>query len=81
MEAYYNVARKRFVDNIWHQAVDHVLLPGPASPLGLLPEQRVIGLDGDKLEIVGGEPRGVAERREALRKRMRDLKEAMDVLR
>ncbi|KAK0714521.1 interferon-induced GTP-binding protein mx2 [Lasiosphaeris hirsuta] len=81
LEAYYNVARKRFVDNVWHQAVDHVLLSGPTSPLGLFSEQWVIQLDRKKLEMVAGEPLGVTERREALSKRMLDLKEAMNVLR
>jgi len=81
LEAYYNVARKRFVDNVWHQAVDHVLLSGPTSPLGLFSEQWVIQLDKEKLEMVAGEPLGVTERREALSKRMLDLKEAMNVLR
>ena len=80
LEAYYDVARKRFVDNIWHQAVDHVLLSGPTSPLGLFSEQWVIGLSTEKLEAVAGEPRGITERREALKKRIQNLKEAVDVL-
>jgi hypothetical protein len=39
LQAYYKVARKRFVDNIYHQAVDHCLLSGPSSPMILFCEQ------------------------------------------
>lgn len=31
--SYYKVARKRFADNVYHQAVDHTLLTGEESPL------------------------------------------------
>ncbi|KAK3936789.1 P-loop containing nucleoside triphosphate hydrolase protein [Diplogelasinospora grovesii] len=81
LSVYYDLARDRFIDNIWHQAVDHVLLSGPTSPLGLFSEQWVIGLSTEKLDAVAGEPRGVTDRRDALQKKIRDLKEAMDVLR
>lgn len=33
LEAYYKVAYKRFVDNIFSQAVNYKLLSGPESPL------------------------------------------------
>ncbi|KAK0616798.1 dynamin family protein [Immersiella caudata] len=81
LAAYYNVARKRFVDNIWHQAVDHTLLSGPTSPLGLLSEQWVMTLDNGQLEIIAGELPSVIKTREALGKRILDLKEAMAILR
>ena len=81
LESYYNVACKRFVDNVWHQVVDHVLMSGPTSPLRLFSEQWAFNLDSMKMELEAGESRGVSERREALRKRIRDLKEPMDVLR
>ena len=70
LEAYYNVACKRFVDNVWHQAVDHVLLSGFTSLLGPFSEQWVISLDTEKLKAVAGEPHGVTEKREALRRRL-----------
>ncbi|RYO90908.1 hypothetical protein DL766_001482 [Monosporascus sp. MC13-8B] len=39
LEAYYRVAYKRFVDNVFSQAVDYKLLSGPESPLRLFSEQ------------------------------------------
>ncbi|KAF5230831.1 hypothetical protein FANTH_13682 [Fusarium anthophilum] len=39
LQAYYKVARKRFVNNIYHQAVNHCLLSGLSSPLILFSEQ------------------------------------------
>jgi hypothetical protein len=34
LEAYYRVAYKRFVDNVFSQAVDYKLLSGPRAPFG-----------------------------------------------
>ncbi|KAG9375883.1 hypothetical protein A1F94_013627 [Pyrenophora tritici-repentis] len=43
--SYYRVARKRFVDNVYQQAVDHCLLTGTRSPLAVLTQEWVIELD------------------------------------
>lgn len=42
--SYYKVARKRFVDNVYHQAIDHYLLIGPMSPLVVFNQEWVIKL-------------------------------------
>ncbi|KAK5656463.1 hypothetical protein OQA88_4846 [Cercophora sp. LCS_1] len=80
LEAYYTVARKRFVDNVWHQAVDHLLLTSQDSPLALFSESWVVSLDAETLKAVAGESSGVTGRRAALEKRKNDLKEAIKVL-
>lgn len=52
LESYYKVARKRFVDNVYHQAVDHCLLSGPESPLVLFSERWVLDLDTEMLAAI-----------------------------
>ncbi|ROT42142.1 interferon-induced GTP-binding protein mx2 [Sodiomyces alkalinus F11] len=81
LEAYYKVAYKRFVDNVFSQAVDYKLLSGPESPLRLFSEQWVLGLDAEKLRAVAGESRRTRERRERLKKEIEELEVAMQILR
>ena len=81
LEAYYKVARKRFVDNIYHQAVDHCLLSGPKSPLVLFSEQWVLELDTEKLASIAGESHQTRDLRKRLRKTIQDLEGAIEILR
>ncbi|KAF4448716.1 hypothetical protein F53441_7925 [Fusarium austroafricanum] len=80
LQAYYKVARKRFVDNVYHQAVDHGLLSGPSNPLGLSCEQWVLQLEAEKLRTIAGDSRITQERRICLEKSLEDLEEAMKIL-
>ncbi|KAH8661179.1 hypothetical protein BGZ61DRAFT_539849 [Ilyonectria robusta] len=80
LHAYYKVACKRFIDNVYHQAVDHCLLSGPMSPLALFPEQWVLQLDIDKLTAIAGEARITRDNRERLEKTIQDLEEAVKIL-
>jgi len=80
LEAYYKIARERFVDNIYQQAVDHCLLSGPGSPLRLFSEHWVLQLDNNKLAAIAGESRSIRDRREKLKKKVHDLEVAMDIL-
>ncbi|KAK3313395.1 putative dynamin [Apodospora peruviana] len=80
LDAYYKVASKRFVDNVFRQAVDHCLLSGPTSPLLAFTEQWVIDLTAERLAAIAGEPRLVKENRDRLDKRIMDLKAAMKIL-
>ncbi|CVL07115.1 related to RBTMx2 protein [Fusarium mangiferae] len=80
LEAYYKVARKRFVDNIYHQAVDHCLLSGPSSPLILFCEQWVLDLTDEKLQLIASESRATQERRQMLQTALQDLAEAIVIL-
>ncbi|KAK1993876.1 hypothetical protein LX36DRAFT_684021 [Colletotrichum falcatum] len=81
LEAYYKVAHKRFVDNVFSQAVDYKLLSGPESPLQLFSDQWVLSLDPEKLLVLVGESRRTRERRERLKKEIQDLEVAMEILR
>jgi dynamin family protein len=80
LDAYYKVAYKRFVDNVFKQAVDFKLLSGPDSPLGLFCEQWVLGLDAAQLLAVAGESRRNRIIRERLKKEIEDLEIAMEIL-
>ncbi|KAG4257564.1 hypothetical protein FPRO03_13870 [Fusarium proliferatum] len=80
LQAYYKVARKRFVDNIYHQAVDHCLLSGPSSPLILFCEQWVLDLTDEKLQLIASESRATQERRQILQTALQDLAEAIEIL-
>ncbi|EFQ35511.1 dynamin family protein [Colletotrichum graminicola] len=81
LEAYYKVAYKRFVDNVFSQAVNYKLLSGPESPLRLFSEQWVLCLDPEKLLVLAGESRRTREQRERLKKEIQDLEVAMEILR
>jgi Dynamin central region/Dynamin family len=81
LQSYYKVARKRFVDNVYHQAVDHFLLTGPMSPLAVFSQEWVIKLDAEQLEAIAGEALITKERRAALMKKIQDLEGAMRILR
>lgn len=81
LEAYYDVAKQRFVDNVSRQAVHHGLLMGPKSPLFLFSEKWVLELDDKKLEAIAGESRLVRDKREQLKKKIHDLETAVEILR
>jgi hypothetical protein len=80
LQAYYKVARKRFVDNIYHQAVDHCLLSGPSNPLILFCEQWVLNLSDEKLQLIASESRATQERRQSLQTALQDLAQAIEIL-
>jgi hypothetical protein len=75
------VARERFVDNVYHQAVDHCLLTGPMSPLSVLTQDWVAALDRDQLEALVGESDSLKDRRSELMRQKNKLEEAMKILR
>ena len=81
LSAYYDVARKRFVDNVYQQAVDHCLLTGPKSPLTVFSQEWVIMLEAEQLEAIAGESPTTKERRAVLIRKIQDLEVAMQTLR
>ncbi|KAK4042400.1 hypothetical protein C8A01DRAFT_33471 [Parachaetomium inaequale] len=81
LSAYYDIARKRFVDNVLNQAVNYRLLFGPSTPLGVLSQEWVIGLRADQLEAIAGESPSIRESRERLARKIADLTAAKDILR
>ncbi|KAG7410248.1 hypothetical protein Forpi1262_v017752 [Fusarium oxysporum f. sp. raphani] len=80
LQAYYKVARKRFADNIYHQAVDHCLLSGPSNTLSLFCEQWVLDLSDEKLQLIASESRATQERRQSLQTTLQDLAQALEIL-
>jgi dynamin family protein len=80
LSSYYDVARKRFVDNVYHQAVDHCLLTGPMSPLAVFSQEWVITLEAEQLEAIAGELPVTKGKRAALEKKIHDLETALGIL-
>ena len=78
--SYYKVARKRFVDNICMQAVDHFLINGPTTPLTLFSPSFVSGLNPDELERIAGEDNVTKRRRHQLRKEIESLEAGKKIL-
>jgi hypothetical protein len=79
--SYYKVARKRLVDNVYQQAVDHCLLTGPRSPLTVLTQEWVIELDSERLEMIAGESLLTKQQRLTLSNKIEDLEAASRILR
>ncbi|GAB1310123.1 Golgi transport complex subunit 4 [Madurella fahalii] len=80
LSSYYEIARKRFVDNVLNQAVNYRLLFGPSTPLGLFSQEWVLGLDTEQLRAIAGESPGVTERRANLDRKIDDLQDAKKIL-
>lgn len=70
LAAYYEVASKRFVDNIYMQATGYCLLTGPRKLLGLFSPQFIANLaeDQDQLTEIAGENAALSRRRVQLNK-------------
>ncbi|KAJ2979338.1 hypothetical protein NQ176_g3317 [Zarea fungicola] len=80
LKSYYEVARDRFIDNIYLQVIAHNLVFGTSSPLRLFCEKWVLDLDYDKLKGIGGETLQTSEQRKLLKKKVKALEEAVDIL-
>ena len=81
LESYYKVSRKRFVDVICRQVIGYYLLEGEESPLRVLCSDLVHGLDAEKLELIAGEDVQTKEQRAMLEMDIKNLEEAVKVLR
>ena len=81
LQSYYKVARKRFVDTLRMQAVDHFLITGPDTPFSLFSPGFVAKLSHEELDEAAGEDRQVKRQRASLEKEAHDLEEAMKILR
>ncbi|KAK4680932.1 hypothetical protein QC764_103090 [Podospora pseudoanserina] len=80
LSSYYDVARKRFVDNVWTQVVQSHLLFGSNTPLRVFTQDWVIGLGAEQLDAIAGESSSVKEQRANLARKIKDLKEAKKIL-
>ncbi|CAI7625749.1 unnamed protein product [Penicillium palitans] len=80
LAAYYEVASKRFVDNICMQATGYCLLTGPRKPLGLFSPQFVANLTEDQVTEIAGENAALSRRRAQLKKGIQDLETGRKIM-
>lgn len=73
LHAYYKVARKRFVDNICMQAVDHFLITGHDAPIKVFSPRFVSELTTEQLEAIAGEDLVTRRKREDLKRKIVNL--------
>ncbi|GJN79092.1 hypothetical protein PLIIFM63780_002605 [Purpureocillium lilacinum] len=79
--SYYKVARKRFVDVVYQQAIWHYLLADPEGPLKVFDTDMVIRLTDEQLEEIAGEDEESKQQRATLSREVESLKAALKVLR
>lgn len=79
-ESYYKIARERFVDNVWVQAVSYYLVTGPDTPLKLLSPSFIASLTPDQLEDIAGEDAGLKRKHKILIKEIEDLEAGKKIL-
>ncbi|PLB49900.1 vacuolar sorting protein VPS1, dynamin [Aspergillus steynii IBT 23096] len=80
LQAYYNVAVRRFIDNVCMQGGNHFLLNGPDSPLKFLSSSFVSSLSPEKLKEIAGEAPTTQRKRIGLKKMIKDLEAGKRIL-
>jgi hypothetical protein len=80
LKAYYEVARRRYVDAICTQGTDYHLLNGKNSPLRIFSPLFIASLTPEQLEEIAGEDISSKERRENLKREMDSLEEGKRLL-
>jgi hypothetical protein len=80
LEAYYKVARKRFVDAVCLQAVDDFFISSRSGPLWLFSSQFVGGMSTSELTQIAGESDDAAVRRSRLVDEIANLKAGERIL-
>lgn len=80
LQSYYQVARKRFVDNVCMQAAGYYLVNGPETPMKLLSPSLVGSLTREQLDEIAGEEAALRRNRGQLRKEIKDLQTARKIL-
>ncbi|KAI2626189.1 interferon-induced GTP-binding protein Mx2 [Xylaria nigripes] len=78
--SYYVIARDRFVDVVYQQAVNHFLLFGEKSPLKIFSTAMVLGLNEDQLDMIAAEDALVKQNRERLVREITNYEDALKVL-
>ena len=81
LRSYYKVSRKRFVDIICRQVIEHLLLDGLESPLKVLTPHLVAKMSESQLDRIAGEDAATRRERKRLEKEIKGLEAAMEVLR
>ena len=80
LKSYYHIARERFVDNCYTQAVGHFLVTGRDTPLKLFSSNFVTELSEQQLEDIAGEEAATKRKRKQLEKEIVDLENGRKVL-
>ncbi|KAI1308172.1 hypothetical protein F5Y03DRAFT_351533 [Xylaria venustula] len=80
LSIYYEIARQRFVDVVYQQAINHYLLSGDQSPLKIFNTEMVLGLNEEQLDLIAAEDSPVKQRREKLVRDIENFTEALKVL-
>jgi hypothetical protein len=78
--AYYKVARKRFVDAICLQAVDHFLVSGKISPLWIFSPHFIGKMSDAELHQITGDEDEAIRRRNLLETELGSLKAGEEIL-
>jgi len=81
LSSYYKVSRKRFVDSICQQVVNHFLLDDNGSPVKILCSDFIMSLDDDQLDAIAGEDAATKQQRQVLEREAESLDAALKVLR
>ncbi|KAF5536863.1 dynamin family [Fusarium mexicanum] len=80
LQAYYSLARDRYIDNIFQLAVSYHLLHGAGSPLKVFTQDWVLGLDNGDLNRIAGESYTTKRNRNRIKKKISDLEKALNIL-
>lgn len=80
LQAYYKVARKRFVDYICLQAAGYFLLNGPETPFTILTSDFISNLSREEVQDIAGEEVATRQKRERLQKEIEDLEKGKSYL-
>ncbi|KAI8961628.1 P-loop containing nucleoside triphosphate hydrolase protein [Daldinia sp. FL1419] len=81
LKSYYKLSRKRFVDVVCQQAINHHLLQGEDSPLHIFTTQMVLDLNETQLDMIAAEDAPVKVLREKLGRDIESFERALKVLR
>lgn len=73
LKSYYQIARERFVDNVFKQAASHHLVIGQDTPLKLFGPKFVTSLTEEQLEEIAGEDYTTKTKRQDLKKQIDEL--------
>lgn len=80
LEAYYKVARKRFVDVVCMQGADYHLVAGPDTSVRFFSPAFVTELKPDALEMIAGESVSTRKKRTELIRQIGNLESGRKIL-
>jgi hypothetical protein len=81
LKSYYKVSRKRFVDVVCRQVIEHFLLDGHCSPLKVLTPELITTMTDEQLDMIAGEDAATRRERKHIESEIQLLEAAMKVLR